>query len=208
MILKMVKEALVVRREALFNGKNFQGFISSKEKDFIQIILNNYFYHERGDKLENDDSLQQIIPYVWIINSKTKRVLAYKRSSGKNYSEKRLMDKWSCGIGGHIEREDAENPIMNAMNRELKEEVEMENYPLPKIIGYLNDDADSVGKVHFGVVALAETSENVKKGDDEMSQCQFLSISDLDNLLSNTNVEIESWTRLSWPFVKDYLEKL
>ena len=203
----MVKEALVVKREILFKDKEFQGFVSSEGNDFIQIILDNYFYHERGDVLEYDESLQQIIPYVWIINPKAKKILAYKRSSGKNYKEKRLMDKWSCGIGGHIEKEDSQNPIINAMMRELKEEVKMLEYPTPKIIGYLNDDSDSVGKVHFGVVALAETSENVQKGDDEMAECEFMSISDMDNLFLNPNVEIESWTKLSWPFVKEYLEK-
>ncbi len=204
----MVKEALVVKREILFKDKEFQGFIYSKENDFIQIILDNYFYHERGEVLEYDESLQQIIPYVWIINPKTKKVLAYKRSSGKNYKEKRLMDKWSCGVGGHIEREDSENPIINAMIRELKEEVKMSDYPTPKIIGYLNDDSNSVGKVHFAVVALAETSENVKKGDNEMTECKFMSISELDNLFSNPNVEVEPWTKLSWPFVKEYLSSL
>jgi|SRR3989344_8398342 len=204
----MVKEALVVKREILFKNKEFQGFISSEENDFIKIILDNYFYHERGDVLEYNENLQQIIPYVWIINPTSKKILAYKRSSGKNYKEKRLMDKWSCGVGGHIEKEDSKNPIINAMIRELKEEVKMLDYPTPKIIGYLNDDSNSVGKVHFAVVALVETSEYVQKGDDEMSVCSFMSISELDNLFLNPNVEIESWTRLSWPFVKEYLRKL
>ena len=200
----MGKEALVVKREILFEDKDFQGFLPSEENDFIQVILDNYFYHPRGDQLENNKDLQQIIPYVWIINSQTKKVLAYKRSSGKNYSEKRLMDKWSCGVGGHIEREDSQNPIIDAMMRELKEEVQMNDYPTPKIVGYLNDDSDSVGSVHFGIVALAETAQEVKKGDDEMAILHFLSIEEMDNLFSSPDVEIESWTKLSWPLNKNY----
>ncbi len=202
----MGKEALVVKRDILFKDKDFQGFLSSGESDFIKIILDNYFYHPRGDELEFNKELQQIIPYVWIINKNTNRVLAYKRSSGKNYSEKRLMDKWSCGIGGHIEREDSQNPVMDAMMRELKEEVKMHSYPTPKIIGYLNDDSDSVGSVHFGIVALAETTHPVEKGDDEMSELHFLSVQEFDSLFSNPEVEIENWTKLSWPHVKEYLK--
>jgi hypothetical protein len=66
------------------------------------------------------------------LNTKTKKVFAYKRIPGKgDYVEKRLMNKLSCGLGGHIDREDSADPIMNAMMRELEEEIEMKTYPHP-----------------------------------------------------------------------------
>ena len=205
----MAKEALVVKRDILFGGKYFEGFLNVVDYDFISDILDNYQYHPRGEDLENNNSLQQIIPYVWIINPSSKKVFVYKRASGKqNYSEIRLMNKISCGVGGHIDREDSDNPIENAMMRELMEEVKMKEYPKPKIVGYLNDDSDSVGKVHFGIVALAETLEDVKKGDNEMAEGRFYSISEFEEIFNDTEYEVESWTRLSWPFVKDYLNKL
>ena len=202
----MGKEALVVKRDLVFREKKFQGFLSSLEHDYMTIILNNYEYHTSGDELENNAFLKQIIPYVWIVNLNEKKVFAYRRASGKqNYGETRLMNKISCGVGGHIDREDSDNPIENAMMRELKEEVKMKNYPKPKIVGYLNDDSDSVGKVHLGIVAIAETSDEVEKGDDEMVEGRFYSASELEDLFKNPEYEVESWTRLSWPFVKDYL---
>ncbi len=205
----MGKEALIIKRGILFEDKYFEGFLPCDNYDFIPLILNNYEYHARGDELENNEKLQQIIPYVWIVNSKDKKVFAYKRASGKqNYSEERLMNKISCGVGGHIDREDSDNPIENAMIRELMEEVKMKSYPKPKIIGYLNDDSDSVGKVHFGVVAIAETLEDVSKGDNEMAEGRFYSVSELDEMFSDSRYEVESWTKLSWPFVKDYLNGL
>ena len=205
----MGKEALVVKKEILFQDKYFQDFLSSLEHDYISKISKNYFYHQRGEELENNSSLKQIIPYVWIINPDKKEIFAYKRASGKqNYKEVRLMNKISCGIGGHIEKEDSNNPIENAMMRELMEEVKMKEYPKPKIIGYLNDDSNSVGRVHFGVVAIAETTAKVKKGDSEMAHGKFYSIKELENILSNPENEVESWTRISWPFVKDYLKNL
>jgi len=205
----MGKEALVIRRDLLFREKYFQGFLSSEKYDFISLILEYFEYHPRGDELENNNLLQQIIPYVWIVNLKEKKIFAYRRASGKhNYQETRLMNKVSCGVGGHIDREDNDNPIENAMMRELMEEVVMSNYPKPKIVGYLNDDSDSVGRVHFGIVAVVEVNGDVKKGDDEMVEGKFYSIDELERLFSDSNVEVESWTRISWPFVKGYLKSL
>lgn len=205
----MGKEVLIVKREILFEDKYFEGFLDAEEHDYISKVLENYEYHIRGDELENNEKLQQIIPYVWIVNSFKKQVFAYKRASGKqNYSEERLMNKISCGVGGHIDREDSDNPIENAMMRELMEEIIMNKYPKPIIIGYLNDDSDSVGKVHFGVVAIAETLEDVKKRDNEMAEGRFYSVFELEEIFSDSRYEVESWTRLSWPFVRDYLNRL
>lgn len=204
----MAKKALVVKREVLFGDSYFHGFVNTKMKDFAQAALSDYFYHERGEVLENDSSIQQIIPYVWIVNPKTKEVFAYRRASNQNYNESRLRNKWSCGVGGHIDHTDEGNPILSAMMRELQEEVKMEKYPEPKIVGYINDDSDAVNSVHFGVVAIAETDGAVEKGDDEMAEGRFFSISELEKLFANPENDVEKWTKTSWPFVRDYLNNL
>ena len=208
----MGKEALIVKRDILFKEKQFQGFSKKEEYDFIPIILGNFEYYLRGNDLENNINLQQIIPYVWIINLNEKKVFAYKRASGKqNYSEERLMNKISCGVGGHVDKEDLiskEGVIIKAMMRELMEEVKMKKYPKPKIIGFLNDDADSVGRVHFGIVAIAETKEVVSKRDSEMAHGQFYSVDELEKLFADPANEVENWTKMSWPFVKDYLKSI
>jgi len=176
------------------------------------LILKNHEYVERNDTLENNPDFQQPIPYVWIINKNTRQVFAYQRSTKKeNYKEKRLGGKWSCGLGGHIDKHtesQSHNPIEDAMMRELKEEVSMHYYPTPKIIGFLNDDSNSVGSVHFGIVAIVETTEDVKKGDEEMTHGQFYSLNELEKIFSNPKNEIETWTQLSWPFVKKYVKSL
>ena len=206
----LIEKALIVEREILFKDKKFQGFLPAKDYDFNSIILNNHKYHERGDALENNFALQQIIPYVWIVNSKEKKVFAYRRAKKKqNYNETRLMNKISCGVGGHIEKsKDFGNPIENGMMRELREEVIMGEYNIPKVVGYLNDDSNSVGKVHFGIVAILETEGEVKKGGKEMTEGRFYAISELEEIFSDSENKIESWTRISWPFIKDYLVKL
>lgn len=212
----MGKEALVVNRKTLFGNEEFQGFLPLEQRNFISIIYKKHFYHPRGDELENNHSLQQIIPYVWIINLKTKQALLYKRTLSEKqdaeYKEKRYLNKYSGGVGGHIDRnteEGEEDPIMKAMMRELKEEIIMKNYPTPKLIGYINDDSDSLGRVHFGIVAIAETTNKVKANSSEgLSSAKFYPINEVENILSNQENEVENWTRISWPFVKDYLERL
>jgi predicted NUDIX family phosphoesterase len=204
----MSREILVVKRGKLFDGKEFQGFCPIGLKNYSDMILNGFEYQERNESLENNASLKQIIPYVWLINPQTKKIFLYKRSKGGD--EGRLHNKYSGGVGGHIDKdteENAENPIINAMMRELREEVEMVNYPAPKFVGFINDDSDKVGEVHFGVVALAETGEDAKPAM-HMDSGEFYSVKEIESIISNPENELENWSKLSWPFVKDYVKSL
>lgn len=201
----MPREILVVKKEELFNEVHFQGFCNINMKDFTELILEKFEYQERNNDLENNPAWKQIIPYVWVVNPKTKKVFLYKRST--EGGEGRLHNKYSGGVGGHIDKdteENSENPIVDAMMRELKEEIQLENYPTPKFVGFLNDDIDTVGQVHFGVVALAETEEDVKPLQ-HMEHGNFYTIDEVEKLLSDKNNELEGWSKFSWPFVKNYL---
>ncbi|MBI2632300.1 NUDIX domain-containing protein [Candidatus Pacearchaeota archaeon] len=208
----MGKEALVVKREILFKDKSFQGYLNASSYDFISIILKNHFYQTRGNELEENKNLQQIIPYVWIINPNKKFVFLYKRTANRNkkdgeYKETRYLNKFSGGVGGHIDRdteEGSENPIFQAMMRELKEEVIMTNYPEPRIIGYINDDTDSIGKVHFGLIAICETNQDVHaKAEEGLLEGKFYTIQEVESIFSDEKNQIENWTRISWPFVRE-----
>lgn len=201
---------MVVEKEKLFENDEFQGFISSKEMDFIGRILNEHKYVLRDEKLEFDSFLKQIIPYVIIINPKSKKVFGYKRfKKREGYREMRLHDKFSIGVGGHVDKEEiAEDVLRDATMRELREEIKMENYPIPKIVGFVNDNNDSVGQVHFGVIAIAETNEEISKREgDEVREEKFYSIEEVDSLM-NSGVEMDGWTRICWAFVKGYLQGL
>lgn len=205
----MGKEALVVRRDVLFREKYFEGFLPAEEYDFLSLIAKNHTYYPRGDELEHNAMLQQIIPYVLIVHPETKRVFAYRRTGSEKYQEKRLRNKWSCGVGGHIERCDDAEPVQSAMMRELREEVVMKNYPQPRIVGYVNDDVGDVEKVHFGIVALAESEEeDIAMGDGEIAEGKFMSVAEIEELFVRNDVEVESWALLVLPYVKQYLLSL
>lgn len=204
----MPKEILVVRREDLFQGAEFHGFCPIGIKNYLEIILKNFEYRERNNELENSPRIKQIIPYVWLINYKTKQIFLYKRST--EGEENRLHNKYSGGIGGHIDKDteqNSENPIIDAMMRELKEELKMKNYPIPKFVGFLNDDFNSVGKVHFGIVAIGETEEDAFPAM-HMSHGKFYSVEEIEKLVARPENELESWSQFSWSFVKNYVKSL
>jgi predicted NUDIX family phosphoesterase len=205
-------DILVVRRDVLFKDDIFQGFLNFSEKDYIGEVLNNYEYRERNNDLENDDNYLQVIPYVWLVNPETKKAFLYKRdlTEGDGFKEHRHLNRYSGGVGGHIDRdteEGADDPIIAAMSRELREEVIMSEYPNPNFIGYINDDSDIYNKVHFGIVAIAETTVDVEASEG-MKHGDFYSIEEVEGIINNVENEVEGWTKYSWPFVKNYLAKL
>lgn len=200
------QQIMVIPRGVLFNGNKdaFNGFYN-EIISFEARVLNNYIYMRRGDA-ENNPGFKQPIGYCTIINPTLKKILAYQRSSKDDkYSEKRLQGKWSIGIGGHIEKADASgNPIAESLNRELGEEIDIEG-AIKKIspIGYINDDNDSVGKVHFGILYAAETDAVIgKPKDGEMSRCGFFTISELEAIFSSPENQVETWSRIAFEELK------
>ena len=204
----MVK-ILVTKRDDLFKDLHFEGFKSLEEHNFIDFILKNHYYEERNDDLENNPEHIQIIPYVWIINPLLRKAFIYQRSLGKDYQETRHVNRFSGGVGGHIDEEPHEgDPITHAMNREIQEEVTMNNYPDAKFIGYINDDSDMYNKVHFAIVGLTETHEDVQPTDDGLKSGSFYSIDEIEQLFEDPNSEVETWTKLSWPHIKKHIQNL
>ncbi|MBN2095233.1 MAG: NUDIX domain-containing protein [Candidatus Aenigmarchaeota archaeon] len=204
--MAMGDEILVVSRDKLLGGMAFEGFLPIESHDFCPEILGKFEYRTRTKELETDDSWQQPIPYVWVVSLGRKEVFLYVRS--RTGGEGRLFDKYSGGVGGHIDKsteELSENPLLSAMMRELKEEVKMEAYPNPRIIGFINFN-DLVEAVHFGVVALADTDGEVSPLED-MAEGRFYSLEEAEKILSNPANDVERWTLASWPKVKEILEK-
>jgi predicted NUDIX family phosphoesterase len=156
----MSEQVLVVDRDTLFDGrkKHFQGFKNAGELDFLGTIRKNSHFILRKTTssaqnvpAESDESKKQIIPYI-AFRYKGK-YFAYQRL--EKSGEERLRNNFSIGIGGHINPIDESGDIIiDGMKREFFEEVEYPHEFNHRIIGYINDDKDSVGRVHFGVVFL------------------------------------------------------
>ena len=205
----MVREIMVVSREELFKDAKFDGFKNAEKFDYEKIILNKFEYMER-EKAEIDAMYKQPIAYNIIVNPLLKKVFVYQRSKkDKNYGEKRLQGKWSCGIGGHIERADgADNPIKTSMRREMEEEAKF-NFINYKPLGYINYDSNDVGKVHFGILYVIETdSEIVEPKDSEIAHGKLLSIKELEDICNSPEFVVEDWTKIALEPLKKYFNSL
>jgi predicted NUDIX family phosphoesterase len=196
---KAEKEILVVDRSTLFSEGYFQGFAPADGVNYYDIIHNNYFYMKRG-LVEPDPKYKQPIAYAVIVNKESRHIFAYQRAGSSDYNEKRLRGKWSWGIGGHIDKVDSEEkePITTSLLREIEEEVEIDSYDEPKILGYINDDETDVGAVHFGLLYLIETdAKKVKPKDKEISWGGFMSYDQLEEICMLDDKNVESWSEIS-----------
>ncbi len=115
-------------------------------------------FKRRGD-VETDPTFVQIIPYCVVLDiSKSEtRILVYNR--GSKAGERRLADKCSLGVGGHIQEGDVETGwrgtcvVGYAALRELAEELvgfDIRGVQLG-YVGLFHNTDSPVNAVHLGV---------------------------------------------------------
>ena len=201
---------MVVKRELLFRNDYFQGFRPANEVNYKSRILENFEWMKRANA-ERNSWYKQPIGYVAIVNPISKQIFSYQRPSTTVYSEKRLHEKWSWGVGGHIEKSDTKwsDPIEASVLRELKEELGMEakNQEL-KLIGYINNDTDEVGKVHFGLLYIVEILRAINPKETEIKNGKMRTIEELEKITQSMKHEVEEWSKISLKPLKEYLERI
>ncbi len=203
------RNILVVKTGVLLKDNYFNGFLPAEKFDFEQRILANYEWMPRRPAETNPEYKQPIV-YAAVVNLALKKVFAYERArKNKDYGEKRLQGKWTWGVGGHIEKSDAEsgNPIIASAKREMGEEIDAHILNM-SILGYINDDANDVGRVHFGMLYMAETgSEKVLPISKEISRGSLEPISELERMCSSKDIEVDSWGRIALGPLKSLLAR-
>ncbi len=143
---------LVIPSKIIFEKGVWQGLKTDNLDYYINLIKNNCQFKRRGD-VETDPSFQQIIPYI-VFNFKDKYFLyKYLQKAG----EKRLVNTYQLGVGGHINpidgNADSKNILEAGMMREWSEEVDFKgNFLSKKLVGIMNDDTNPVEQVHLALV--------------------------------------------------------
>jgi len=213
------KLIMVVKRSDLFEKEIFYGFLDSDTTDFKSVILEKYGWMTRGFA-EEDSNYKQPIVYCSIVNPKLKKIYAFQRAKkDKNYTEKKLQEKWSLGLGGHVEQIDdliigavGGDPLNSSMIRELREEGGLSKSKIEKsqIQGYINiEDEKLVNLAHFGMLYVIETDlEKLNGKDKEISKGKFYKINELEKMLNSKKYDFEDWSRVSFNTVKDYVKNL
>ena len=93
-----------------------------------------------------------MIPYLVLRDGDRWFLMRRTRAGG----DARLHDRWSIGVGGHLNPGDGDVP--GGLRREWAEEVVADFVPEFSAIGLLNDDTTPVGSVHVGIVFVADAA--------------------------------------------------
>jgi predicted NUDIX family phosphoesterase len=193
----MPEEVLVVPRVHLFPSGGFHGFSTGNVQGYLAAIAAHAFFAPR-DRVEEDPSLKQIIPYV-VLRHEERIFLVHRTQSG---AEARLREKLSIGLGGHITPNDvgdAADPVEAGMQRELTEEVEVPHGWRARPVGVLNDDIEPVGRVHFGLVYIADLpSSAVRVRETSKLHGEFATLAEIRAAFA----QLETWSQ----FVVDAID--
>jgi predicted NUDIX family phosphoesterase len=187
----------VVPRERLFEGLGSPQGFGTEGVDALLDRIRRHSRFEARAGVENDPSLKQVIPYAMVVRGP--EVYLLKRRAAQ--TEARLRNLYSVGVGGHINPPDGEagDPVEGGLRRELAEEVEFLGPVGIEPLGYLNDDSNAVGSVHFGLVFLARTSGAVEVAERDMMEGRFLPFREALAFLSG----METWSQLLLQSVRD-----
>jgi predicted NUDIX family phosphoesterase len=198
----------------LMNYKR-KGLIRANSGVLKRIVQNGLFLGR--SELEEDPSYKQIIPYA-IISNKEPEPLAwldklrgvrqsqtfylFRRTSEQ--TEKRLHNKFSLGVGGHMNPVDSMEPkehyLIDELKRELYEEVELLNGCLIEdieFIGFINDDTIPVGRVHIGLLYnLHVSNKEVYINETDKMTAEWIDKSNLAEFYEG----METWTKIAFDF--------
>lgn len=187
---------MVVARADLFGGGIWHGLTSENPQKYINTINSKHKFLARGE-VETDARWQQVIPYL-IFEHKGKIFLMHRRG---DHTDTRLANKYSIGIGGHINKRDINGRgLMGWAKREFVEEIEYEGNYKANFLGLINDDSNDVGLVHVGlVIHLVGDSDKIKVRDEHKSG-ELVSIAELGRVYKN----METWSQI----IYDYLAQM
>ena len=191
-VSQQVEHVLVVPTLLFRELGYFQGFCTDVAPYLKTLLDPAYISFRPRDQMENDPSFKQLIPYCLFRHGD--QLFNYKR--GKAQGEGRLHSLRSVGVGGHISSQDQNlfgSVYLEAMHREIGEEVFLETTYHDTCVGLLNDDETEVGKVHLGIVHIFDLdSPKVRPREKSMLQAGFSSTADLLRDID----QFETWSKL------------
>lgn len=193
----------VVNRSSLFDLAYPHGFVGSRPPEghptldaYLERASQSGYFVERPHA-EQNSNLKQLIPYTLVLHENSIFVVRRKPGGG----EQRLHGKRSVGIGGHINPVDDQGNraelVFTAARRELDEELLLSaDYTLAPV-GIINDDANPVGSVHFGVVLVARMeSAAAEVREHDTLEGTFMPIAEAVALAKDPDANFETWSSL------------
>jgi predicted NUDIX family phosphoesterase len=140
---------LVVPRDVVPDRASWYGLRTDGIDVFLDVVAEHGRYEPRA-AMEIDPSFKQIIPYLVLRDGERYFLMRRTKAGG----DARLHDRWSIGVGGHVDHGDED--LAGGLRREWHEELMTDFEPIFTPYALLNDDTTEVGAVHLGVVILAD----------------------------------------------------
>jgi predicted NUDIX family phosphoesterase len=129
----------------------WHGVTSDGLEAFEAIVARDGQFRPRAE-MEVSRSWKQVIPYL-VLRDGPRYFLMRRTKAG---GDARLHDRFSIGVGGHLNPGDGD--LAGGLRREWEEEIEAAFEPDFRLIGLLNDDTTDVGSVHVGAVYVADAA--------------------------------------------------
>jgi predicted NUDIX family phosphoesterase len=190
------EKVLVIERSVFDKLGPFNGLMFDVDRYKKEIFAPGVTRFMLRSEAEKNPDFKQLIPYV--LMSFEGKLLNYVR--GKRAGETRLVGNRSVGIGGHINpvdntlfSADAYSTYLEAVEREVAEEVIVETPHTNQIVAFLNDDTNEVGKVHLGIVHhWVLEAPKVSRREQMITQMTFMSPAELQAVRES----LETWSSL------------
>jgi predicted NUDIX family phosphoesterase len=184
--LNQAEQVLVIPRTSIMADPGWLGITTDGLVAFEELVRVHGAFRPRA-AMEVDRAWKQVIPYLVLRDGP--RYFLMRRTHGG--TDARLHDRWSIGVGGHLNPGDGD--LAGGLRREWREEVEADFEPAFNLIGLLNDDTTEVGSVHVGAVYLADaTGRHVSIRETDKLTGAFADPSEVAAVVDR----MESWSAL------------
>lgn len=192
-----------------------EGFSRSYSlNEFAKVIRGHAIWGDRAELKARREDAQVIAYNVYVIEGKdmfdADEIVFYQRA--KTVGEELLHGDFSAGFGGHVdkvtdERLDKHNyvdfveTLLASQDREDGEEITITDAegnvikPNYAHIGWINDNSNPIGQIHFAAVFVARLPHGSKIVSNEPNQIMQPSKTIRNFKLDETTV-YENWTRL------------
>jgi predicted NUDIX family phosphoesterase len=194
------EEVLVVPTATVFGelggGIGWLGVRSAGEGGLADLIRRHGEFRPRS-AMEQDPTWKQVIPYP-ILRDGPRWFLMRRTRAG---SDARLHDRYSIGVGGHVNPEDGglDGDLSTALRREWAEELAIDFLPDFRFVGLLNDDTNPVGQVHLGLVYEGDAAGRpVAIRETDKLSGGFVTTGEVAAVADR----LETWSRLAFEFIE------
>jgi predicted NUDIX family phosphoesterase len=180
----------------LGGGAAWLGIRAAGATDLADLIRREGTYRSRA-AMEADPAWKQVIPYPVLRDGDDWYLMRRTKAGG----DARLHDRFSIGVGGHVNPEDGalDGDLTTALRREWHEELVVDFVPEFRFVGLLNDDTTPVGQVHLGLVYEGDAAgrpvairETDKLSGGFVASAAVAEVSD----------RLETWSRIAFEWLE------